>query len=410
MTHLNPGSPENLLNPAPLYRALRESSPVHWSEEAVAGAGGVWFITRHSDVTNAFRDPRLSTERAPIYEAQMRYYHADSAQEFGQICGRMMVNRDGMKHLSIRRQASPGFTPQALDAYLPTIHRIMGMQLDRVEHLGRMDLVKEISHHLPPLVIADLFGLPSEDRDRFLRWAEALSEFFTPRAGSDIALLAKACGQAMKELGAYLDAIINERRGHSGQDMLSRMINAQEMGKMSQEELVANAILMVTAGQNTTTDQISNGIYNLLTHPDQLQKLREEPSLGKSAVEEILRFDPAVPYMTRIATQDITLHGQTIRAGQLVFLGIAAANRDPSVFPDPERFDITRDYNNQKHLTFAFGAHHCMGAGLARRELLIATETLLNRLPNLRLDETQQPERKCQGLVFRGFTTLPVCW
>lgn len=406
MTNLNPLSPENLQNPAPFYTALRETSPLHWSDEVQ-----VWIISRYNDVANAYRDPRLSSERSGLYEYQMMQHVPDRSREFGQITSRMMLNRDGLGHLNIRRQASPGFAPQALDSYVPAIRRIMETQLDQVQSQGnQMDLVKEVSYLLPPLVIAEILHLPVEHRVKFLEWSAPLSEFFTPKAGSNMKELAKKCMSAMDALCDYLGGVINERRQHPGHDMLSQMIQAQQEGKMSHEEVVANALLMLTAGHNTTTDQISNGIHDLLTHPEEMQKLREDPSLAKSAVEEMLRFNPSVPFMTRIAKQDIEMYGKTIRQGQVVFLGMAAANRDPEVFPEPDRFDVTRDHNHQKHLTFAFGPHHCMGAGLARRELMVATEVLLNRLPELRLDETRPLEPKWLGLVFRGYTSLPVRW
>jgi len=190
--------------------------------------------------------------------------------------------------------------------------------------------------------------------------------------------------------------------------MLSTMVHAQEEGRLDEGELIANAILILTAGHITTVDQLSNGVHALLTHPEQLRKLRENPSLMKSAVEEMLRFCPAVPFIHRIAAEDFELHGRKIQKGQLVFLGMAAANRDPAVFPEPERFDITRQ--NNKHLSFAFGPHMCLGAPLARVELEIGLAALLERMPDLRLDEAQPPRIKCNSLVFRGFEALPVRW
>jgi cytochrome P450 PksS len=210
-------------------------------------------------------------------------------------------------------------------------------------------------------------------------------------------------------MNAYLSDIIEERRHHPGHDMLSLMIQAQELGRMTQEDLVANALVILTAGHLTTTDQISNGIYDLLSHPEQRQKLQRDRTLLRTAVEEMMRFSPAVPFAFRVAASDFTLRGKTILKGSTVFLGLASANRDPSVFTNPDEFDINRDNVHQKHISFGFGAHHCLGAGLARREMEIATEMLLDRLPNVRLDETKPPQHK-HGLVFRSFNTLPLVW
>ena len=399
---LNPLSPENLLNPAPLYKELRETSPVHFAEEIQC-----WLITRYDDVTNGFRDPRLSSDRGALFEYQMKAIGADFAGDFVKRNRLMMINRDGVDHINMRRQASPGFSPQSLDVYLPAIRRIMGSLVDKVQHQGEMDLVTEVSYQLPLLVLAEFLGLPTEDRPRFQAWSKPLADFVNPTPGTDPLDVARAAAKASQELGDYLDTLMTERRNNPGQDMISRMIQA---GKMPQEELVANTHVMITAGHTTTTDQLGNGLHDLLSHPEQLQLLRQNPALVKSAVEEMLRFNPAAPFFTRIAAQDFQLRGKDIKKGQLVFLGMAAANRDPAHFPDPDRFDITRDHMQQKHMTFGFGPHHCLGAGLARRELEVAIETLLERFPGLRLDERRPPKPRCEGLVFRGFNSLPVRW
>ena len=188
------------------------------------------------------------------------------------------------------------------------------------------------------------------------------------------------------------------------------MLRLETQGGMSLEEVVANLNLLVTAGHLTTTDQLGNGLYELLTHRDQLELLRGEPGLLRPAIEEMIRFAPAVPFTTRLVVENFELRGRTLRKGDIVFLGLAAANHDPAVFPDADRFDITRDPNQHKPMSFGFGAHHCVGAGLARRELEIAFEELLQRMPELRLDETRLPRIKCNGLLFRGFDSLPLRW
>ncbi len=400
--NLNVISPENLLNPVPLYKELRENHPVYFAEELSA-----WLVTRYDDVTNCFRDPRLSSNRSALFEYQMKAIGADFAGDFIERNRLMMINRDGVEHLSLRRVTSPGFSPQALDVYLPSIRRVMGSLVDRVQNQGEMDVVQEIAYQLPILVLAEFLGLPPEDGQRLQRLSKPLADFVSPRRGTDPLELTRAATQASAELSAYLDELITRRRQNPGQDLISRMIEA---GKMSQEELVSNTFVMVTAGHTTTTDQLSNGLHDLLSHPEQLEMLRMNPALVKSAVEEMLRFNPAAAFFTRIAAQDIQLRGKDIKKGQLVFLGMAAANRDPAVFTDPDRFDITRDHMQQKHMSFGFGPHHCLGAGLARRELEVAIETLLHRLPGLRLDDRRPAQPRFEGLVFRGFNSLPVRW
>ncbi|QRN92934.1 cytochrome P450 [Archangium violaceum] len=402
---LNPVSPENLTNPVPLYHELRTHEPVYWSDAVHA-----WFVSRYDDVLACLRDPHLSANRLKLFENQMSALGTDVIRDYMAVSSRQMQMRDGVDHLRLRRQASPGFSPQALDAWRPTIRRTMEMLVDRVLPLRRMNLVKELSYQLPPLVIAELLGIPAQDRGRFQQWAWPMAAFSQPTPGADILTLARQANEATIEMSRYLVGTIEERRHSPGHDVLSRMVQAQQDGQMTLDELVANAIVILSAGHLTTTDQFSNAIHDLLAHPDQFQKLKDDPSLLRSAVEEIIRFNPAVPFTFRIATRDIQLRGRNIRPGDIVFLGLAAANRDPAVFPDPDRFDITRDSVHQKHMSFGFGSHHCLGAGLARRELEIAIEVLLHRIPGLQRDESEVPRLKCHSLLFRGLEALHVKW
>jgi cytochrome P450 len=405
--HLNIVSPENLLDPVLLYKELRENDPVHWSEPVKS-----WFLTRHEDVVNGFRDPRLSADRSQFLEHQVRLLGLtpEIIQNIIDSLRLQMINADGAAHLRLRRLAGPGFTPQLLDTLRPVIRSTMNTLLERVQPLGRMDLVKELSYQLPPLVICDLLGVPAEDRERFQEWGRIIVQFNSPTVGVDLVDLARRSNEAMGALTQYLAGVVEKRRHNLGRDALSLMIQSEEGGGLSREEVLANAVLLLSAGHLTTTDQLSNGVHDLLSHPEQFQKLCEDPSLIKSAVEEIVRFRPAVPFIHRVAAETFELRGRTIQKGSIVFLGMAAANRDPAVFPEPDTFDITRDHFHQKHNGFGFGPHHCLGAGLARRELEIALEVLIERLPNLRLDEKQAPQVKCSSLLFRGFDSLHVQW
>jgi cytochrome P450 len=403
---LNPVSPENLLDPVPLYRELRSNDPVHWSDLLNA-----WLIFRYDDVMNCFRDSRLTGDRTKLFEFQLQGLSPDLISSFTASLRNQMGMKDGPEHLRLRRQANPGFTPQSIDSWLPSIRRTMNMLVDRVLPLGRIDFAQEFSDQYPTLVIAELFGVPVEDRERFQKWNEPLADLASPPPGTDMKELAGRANVSAREFGAYLSDLIEERRRNPRHDVLSLMIHAQEEGKLTHEELVANALLIISAGHKTTTDLLSNAIYELWTRPEQLRMLREDRSLMSSALEEILRFRPPLPFFVRIASETFALRGRTIRAGDVVFLGIASANRDPLAFsPEPDLFDITRDSSNQKLLSFGFGAHHCLGSGLARREIEIALDVLLDRLPGLRLDEENPPKVKASSLFFRGFDSLPVRW
>ncbi len=402
---INPVSPENLLDPVPLYEEMRKNAPVFWSDLVQA-----WFITRNEDVMNCFRDSRLSANRTRFYEAQLRGMDVEVIRELMQSLSHQVGMKDGAEHQRLRRQVNPGFTPQMLDSWRPAIRRIMEMLVDRVEPMGRMDLFLDIAHQLPVLVIAEILGIPAEDRERFQAWVQPIAEFTSPSLGVDVAALARRATASMKEFNAYLLGVIQERRRTPGDDVLSRMIHNQEGGGMSEDELVANVNLILSAGHVTTTDLLSNTVHDLLAHPDQYQKLREDRGLLASAVEEAIRFTPSMPFIHRIAVEDVQLHGKTIRKGDVVFLGLSSANRDPEAFPDPDTFDITRSPSPQKNMAFAFGPHYCLGSGLARREVEIALDVLLERLPGLRLDERIPPRVKCHTLLFRGFDSLPVRW
>ncbi|OJT18050.1 hypothetical protein BO221_41900 [Archangium sp. Cb G35] len=404
----NPVSPKNLLEPLPFYKRLREADPVYWSDAVHA-----WFVTRYDDVLNCFRDPRLSANRMAFYQAQLGPLEQIGPGLIDNLMWSLthqMSMRDGSEHIRMRRQTSVGFSPQALDAWRPAIRQTAEQLVERVKQQGRMDVVKAVSTQLPPIVIAEFLGIPREDRDKFLEWSHPIADFNAPAAGTDVVALAREGNKAIGELTQYLKGLIEERRHNPGHDALSQMVQAQEAGRMTLNELVSNTSLILFAGHTTTTDQISNGLYALLTHPEELQKLQSDLGLVKSAVEEMLRFSPAVPFMHRIAAETFELRGKTIKKGDVVFMGLAAANRDPQAFPDPDRFDISRDHLHNKHMAFTFGPHHCIGAGLARRELEITFEVLLTLLPGLRLDEEQAPQLKCHSLMFRGFESLPVRW
>ena len=319
---------------------------------------------------------------------------------------RMMVLRDGAPHLHIRRQASPSFSPQLIDARLPAIRRTINELVEELKPRGSMDLVKDFSFELPLLVITEFLGFPKEDRTRIQAWSKPLAIFTSPPPGADMAEVGKQTLKASSELRTYLSEHINERRQHPGDDPLSQMIQG---GSMTHDELVANTLVIVTAGHVTTTDQLSNGIFDLLSNPEQLEMLRSNHQLITPAVEEMLRYNPAAPFIGRIVARDFELHGKQLKQGQFVLLGMAAANRDPSEFPHPDRFDITRQHQKQRHHSFAFGPHHCLGAGLARRELMLGTEILLEQMPGLRLSDPP-PSRKPQGFIFRGFSSLNVSW
>lgn len=380
---------------------MRQEDPVHWSEALHA-----WVLTRYEDVAQAFRDPRLSNQRMDLLvRFQLRDSDPTLARDFERVGNQQMLFKDGAEHHRLRVLGNRGFVPSMLERSRPMIQQVVDELLSKVQGAGRMDVAADLAQPLPALVIADMFGIPAGDRHLFQEWSDAAARFFGGLL-DDPAEDARAANAAMVSLERYFLALLEERRKGPGDDLMSLLLAGQAEGKLSAEEVCSQCILFLVAGHVTTIDQMSNAVSAFLTHPDQTQRLRDDPSLIHSAVEEVLRYDGAVPVIHRIAAADLDVGGRTIRQGQVVYLSIAAANRDPAVFPDPDRFDIARADN--RHVAFATGPHVCLGAGLARRELEIGLLTLFRRLPNLRRDEAKTPRRRCESLVFRGFHSLPV--
>jgi len=390
--HFNPMDPEFIADPYPTYHRLRAEDPVHHNPL------GFWVLTRYEEVVAALRDPRLIKE--PIA--------AFVAARFGApmpAMGLSMLDRDPPDHTRLRSLVNKAFTPRVVEGLRPHIQKIVDGLLARVEGAGTMDLIEEFAYPLPVTVICQMLGVPVEDRERFKQWgldiARGLDAILLP-PDSDVARRSVAARHALAD---YFRGLIAERRAAPRGDMLSDLIAAEEAGdKLREDELLATCILLLVAGHETTVNLIGNGTLALLRHPDQLRRLRENPGLIGSAVEELLRYDGPVQRTARIPSADVTFDGRTIAKGEMVMPFIGAADRDPAQFPDPDRLDLTRTDN--RHIAFGWGIHFCLGAPLARVEGQIAISALVQRLPKLAL-AIDRPEYR-QSLTLRGLTTLPV--
>ena len=326
-------------------------------------------------------------------------------KDFVRIFKEMMFMKDGAEHMRLRRLGSHGFTNATLDEFRPVIQKLTEDLVAKFKDRGHGDIVDDLAQPLPAIAIAEMFGIPLPDRRAFQEWSDDIARFFGGTLG-DVQEDAKRANTSAVALEQYLLKMLEERRHNRGKDLMSLFIGGQDEGKLTAEEVCGQCILVLAAGHVTTIDQIANSTNALLHHPNQLRNLREDPSLLKGAVEEALRYDGAVAFTNRIAIEDIEMRGKTIKKGQMVFLGIGAANRDPEVFEDPDRFDITRA--NNKHIGFGFSSHMCLGVGFARRELEIGLSVMLEALLNLRLDPSKPARRKCESMLFRGFHSLPV--
>ena len=373
----NPLTPEVRANPYPLYRQLREQDPVHWSELMAS-----WVLTRYDDVEAVLRDPRFSTARRRTgnrFTEQLM----EMQEQMGPIGqATTMLRADPPEHTRLRNLVSKAFTPRAIEAMRPHIQQIVDELLDAVAGSDRFDLIHDLAYPLPVIVIAEMLGVAPEDRDRFKRWSgDIAATLGGPMLSPEVIQQAIASSREMTD---YFRGVIEIRRKEPEDDLLSALIAAKEQGEaLSEHEVLATCVLLLVAGNETTTNLIGNGMVALLQHPGQLEQLRDDPSLTESAVEEFLRYDGPVQATGRTATEDIEVGGTVIKEGQVAFTLLGAANHDPAQFANPDTLDITRKDN--RHLAFGHGIHFCLGAQLARVEAQVAFETLLRRFPDLKL-------------------------
>jgi len=393
-------SPEALANPYPVYDELRRESPVHWSDGLRA-----WILSCYDDVMAALHDPRLSSDRIQQFAThQLRDLDLSIVADFLRIATRMMALQDMPQHTRLRKMASESFTRRALEAFRPAVQQVVDVLLDRVQLQHRMDLVADFAQPLPAMVIAEMFGIPSDDREDFQRWADDVIRFFGGTFG-DVQEDARRANAGAFNLERYFLDLMAQRRREPGHDLMSLLLTHQEQGLWDEQDLSAQCVMILVGGHVTTIDQLCNGAHAFLKYPDQLQQLRERPELLPAAVEEVLRYDTSVPFIHRIAQENLMIRDRRIAKGQFVFLGLASANHDPAQFSNPERFDITRAPN--KHVAFGHGPHLCLGGELARRELEIGFGTLFQRLPGVQF-AAQPAELRCESLLLRGFKSMPL--
>lgn len=394
----------SLENPYPIYSLLRTVHPVLRVPTPSFEGPGIWLLTRHRDVHAVLRDARFSVDRlqAPIIRDNLERLPAFVQQ--GARGLRSMLIMDPPDHTRVRKLANKAFTPKRVAALRPRIEQLVAEELDAVATSDRFDLIHDLAEPLPAIVIAELLGVPAEDHRQFRQWSSQLIAGISARTDD---ARSRATGAAQQIL-LYLSEIIAARRQEPRDDLISAMIQAQEESDaLSDEELLATSNLLLLAGHETTTNLIGNGVLALLREPEQLARLRRDPSLVPTAIEELLRFDGPVQATIRVALEDVAIDDaergeQVIPKGSAVLVSLGAANRDPDVFPDPDTLDIGRDPN--PHVGFGFATHFCMGAPLARLEAQVAIGALVTRFPDLALRE-ETPEYR-ENPVLRGLKRL----
>lgn len=392
-------TPEFLADPYPFYHQLRAEAPVYWSERFHA-----WMLTRYSDVSLALHDPRLNSgDRIAAILSQLPETVRAEMQPLANHLTQWVAFTDPPDHTRLRTLVGKAFTARTIAKLRPQIQALVDELLDAVQETGRMDVMHDFAFPLPATVISQMLGIPRQDHERFKQWSMDIANFVS--AGGIDLEIARQAQQSVLELADYFQGIVARRRQHPQDDLISGLVAAEEQGdKLSESELFSMFVQLFFAGNETTTGLIGNGLVALFRHPNQRQKLQDEPGLIVSAVEEFLRYDTSIQRQARVASEDIELDGHLIRRGEYVLLFIAAANRDPAQFPEPDRLDITRQDN--RHLSFGYGIHFCIGGPLARLEAQIALGTLLRRMPNLQLaTDTFEWEKL---LALRKLKSLPV--
>ena len=387
--------PEVLANPYPLYHRLRSEDPVHWDPFLHA-----WVVTRYADVVTVFQ--HFSANRTPTPE-HLTTMGLAKLTPLAQVMVRQMLFLDQPNHGRVRSLASKAFTPRRVEVLRSHIQDITERLLDAVQDQGRMDVIADLAYPLPAIVTAEMLGVPTSDWQQLTAWsadfAQVLGNFqHTPETAPRVM-------RSLEEMVAYFRAAVRQAARHPREGLITALLTAEIEGdRLSEEEVIANTIVTMVGGQETTTNLIGNGLLSLLRHRDQLEKLHADLSLVPSAVEELLRYESPSQHTARLAPEDVELGGKLIRKRQATIAVMGAANRDPERFPDPDRLDITRQDN--RHVAFAWGAHFCFGAPLARIEGQTAFEAVLRRMPNLSLAAEKVVWRENLGL--RGLTALPV--
>ena len=386
-------SPAFKANPYPFYARLRAEAPVHrmrlglWLPRA-------WIVTRYADVLALLKDDRFSndfTSKLPWVPRTTR------------PLTRHMLNRDPPDHTRLRTLVNKAFTPRVVEGMRDRIQAVCDGLLDAAAARGRMELVAELALALPLTIIADLLGVPMQDRHRFAGWSKRVA------AATSGAFLDLLRGQpSLFQSARYLRKVIAVRRAEPAEDIVTALIQAEEAGdKLDEDEVLGMIALLLLAGYETTINLIASGTLALVQHPEQRARFQADPALAESAVEELLRYTSPADFASfRIAREDVAIAGTVVPRDGIVLASLTSANRDERQFPGPDRLDLGRDPN--RHLAFGIGPHFCVGAPLARLEGQIALTTLFRRFPDLRLEAVPEALRWRRGLLFRGLETLPV--
>ncbi|MDZ8261970.1 cytochrome P450 [Nostoc sp. ChiQUE01b] len=396
----NPFDPEFRANPYPIYHRFRSESPIHRINNFT---GDEWLVTRYEYVKAVLNDLHFCIDDLPERLKQKSFYLKQHGEFEGlrQTISSWLFFLNPPDHTRLRGIVGKAFSPGVVEDMRPQIQKIVDELIDSVQEDGVMDIIHSLACPLPATVTAMMLGMPTQERNKLIQWAHDLFRVFDQPLSLEVY---KHLNQVSLEFKEFLSTLIKEREKSPKQDLLSHLIAAKNQGgKLNEEELMGFCAMLFSVGQETTENFLGNSMLALLRHPDQLQKLKHEPTIIPNAIEELLRYDSPVQLIARIATEDVEIGGKTIKAGDRVHLSLGAANRDPAEFIDPDSIQLTRKHNS---IPFGSGIHYCLGGALARLQGQVAINTLIQRLPGLQLSTDKLEWRN--NIVLRGLKALPV--
>ena len=393
-------TPDALRNPHPILAQMRVEAPIYKLNRKEMGHYP-WLLTRYEDCINLTKDERFTKDMIRGF-GQAERDPNDMMMQAAATINRHMLTVDPPDHTRLRNLVHRAFTPRMIREMGGRIQQIADELIDGMQDKPEIDLIADYAFPLPITVIAELLGVPSSDRAKFREWTQTIIIDGTRGVGGD------RIATAALEFIMYFHQLFDERRTQPQDDLITGLLQVEEAGdKLSSEELISMVFLLMAAGHETTVNLLANGTLDLLRNPDQLNKLRENPGLIDSAVEEMLRYNGPLGATTmRWALEDVELHGQIIPAGEMVLASLLGADRDPAVFENPNAFDITRNPN--PHIAFGHGIHYCLGAPLARLEGIIAFNTMLARLPNLSLAVDPNMLEWNDTILLHSMKALPI--
>ena len=395
-TLFNPFDPAFHINPYPTYERLRTEDPIHKS------LFGTWIITRYADAVSILNDKRFNVDNLPErLQLKSAYLKEGDLQTLSQTINQWLLFLNPPDHTRLKRIVTPAFSSTAVEAVRQKIHTIFDDLLAKVKQKGEMDIITDLANPLSALTIAEIFGLPREDYTKLIRWAS--EEFFILQQTWSLEAYQHQ-NQVVTENKEYLAEKVAELKKEQNDGLISYLINQKNVeNQLTEEEIISTCMVINIGAKDTTSSLIGNSILALLTHPESLDYLQQNPKEIKNAVEEFLRYDSPIQTVHRRAMEDVEMAGKVIPSGDTVIIHIGAANRDPEEFTNPDQLDFTRQ---NRHIAFGGGIHHCLGIFLAKIEAQIAINTLIQSLPDIRMNTDKLDWH--ESIALRGLKTLPV--